>query len=187
MRALSIVSATVILAAGAALAPLVAAAQNAPDPHWIRDSGDTFCRIYNAFPEPGEKVVWKGPMCRYAEAANGEGELTWFKDGQWTIKESGKMVDGKMEGEWSRKFASGVTEKAYWIDGTRMPKGFSPPKADTYASSNAPADNSASAGSGYRPAPPPNAGDSYLETLKRQNRENCARASQGANIICNPQ
>jgi hypothetical protein len=164
-----------ILAVCLALAPGFAlAADHSGDEHWIQDARSG-CWIYNPYPESGESAAWEGQSCPYGEEANGVGTVTWFKYNAWTIAERGEMRDGLMNGEWIRRAASGESEHAFYVDGVRQQQ----EDADTDQGG----DSSGGDSGAYAPDP----GNDYLETLKRQNRENCERAAQGANIVCTPE
>lgn len=166
----------VLFGLGLALHPQFAAAyDHSGDPHWIRDS-TSGCWIFNAFPDTDESIVWTGPRCAYDEEAQGEGTVTWFKYSAWTLAEKGVLENGRMSGEWIRRFANGNVENSYWVDGVKQ--------QDTYADQGGDAPSESGDGSTYTPTYDSNA---YMETLKRQNRENCERAAKGANIICNPE
>jgi hypothetical protein len=143
------------------------------DPHWNRDD-QTGCWIYNPYPQSDEAVAWEGPSC-FGNEASGVGTVTWFLHGSWVIAEKGEMIAGKMNGPWIRRFSNGQSYDAYFVDGVEQQN-----TADEGGDS---ADQSGSSDS-YSPV---YNGDAYMETLKRQNRENCERAAQGANIICNPE
>lgn len=145
------------------------------DPHWNKDDS-TGCWIYNPYPQSDEAVAWEGSNCWGDGEANGVGTVTWFLHGSWVIAEKGEMRYGKMNGPWIRRFVNGNTEDSNWVDGVKQ--------EDSYADQG---DSSGDqGGSSYSYSPVYN-GDEYMETLKRQNRENCERAAQGANIICNPE
>lgn len=173
----------VVLGACLGLFPLPAAADHAGDPHWIQDLA-TQCWVFNPAPEPGEYITWTGHSCNaFSSEAYGDGTLSWKKPGgAWTIMEKGTMSKGKMTGQWTRNFADGRSELAFWSDGVMTWKGPVPE-----AGSQSTADSGGAGQGGSSSGSSANAGDAYLETLKRQNRENCARAAQGANIVCNPQ
>lgn len=163
------------LIVGLAFMPqLAAAADHTGDPHWIQDPSSG-CWVYNAYPQHDESMAWEGPGCSYGGEANGVGTVTWFQYNAWTLAEKGEMRDGLMNGGWIRRFKSGKIDESYWVDGVRQ--------EDTYADQGGDSDTGGG-GSTYTPTYDPNA---YMETLKRQNRENCERAAKGANIICYPE
>lgn len=157
-----------------ALCPQFAAAtDHSGEPHWIQDAA-TGCWIYNAEPQHDESIVWKGPNCAFGGEANGEGTVTWFQYNSWTLVEKGVLQDGKMSGAWIRRWPNGNSETSYWAEGVRQ--------QDNYADQGG--DSGGDQGSSYSPVYD---GNAYMETLKRQNRENCERAAKGADIACHPE
>lgn len=148
------------------------AADHSGDPHWIQDP-TSGCWIYNAEPQHDESMAWEGPSCGYGGEANGVGTVTWFQYNAWTLAEKGEMRGGLMQGDWIRRFKSGDVEHAFWVDGVRQ--------QPAYAEDGG---GSGDSSSGYSSVYDPNA---YMETLKRQNRENCERAAKGADIACHPE
>jgi len=160
-----------------AVAPqLAAASDHSGDPHWLKD-GSSGCWIYDAFPRSNESVAWEGPSCYLDGEANGEGTVTWFEYNSWTLAEKGVLQNGKMSGPWIRRWPNGNVEESNWVDGVKQ--------EDSYADQGG--DSSGDQGSSGDSYTPVYDGDAYMETLKRQNRENCERAAKGANIICNPE
>jgi len=159
-----------------ALAPWAARAMDhSGDAHWIQDPSSG-CWIYNAEPQHDEAMAWDGPGCSAGGEANGVGTVTWFQYNAWTLAEKGEMRGGLMQGDWIRRFKSGEVEHALWADGVRQ--------QPAYADDGGGSGDTGGGGSGYSSVYDPNA---YMETLKRQNRENCERAAQGANIACHPE
>jgi len=159
-----------------ALQPHVAAAMDhSGDPNWNKDDS-TGCWIYNPYPQSDEAVAWEGSSCWGDGEANGVGTVTWFLHGSWVIAEKGEMRGGKMYGMWIRRFSNGDSRDSYFVDSIEQ-------QQPAYADEGGDAGDQGS-GSTYTPVYD---GDAYMETLKRQNRENCERAAQGANIICNPE
>jgi hypothetical protein len=160
---------------GLVLAPcFAAAADHTGDPNWIHDSSSG-CWIYNANPQHDEAMAWEGPSCGYGQEANGVGTVTWFQYNQWQSAEKGEMQNGVMQGFWIRRYKNGDIDEANWIDGVRQEP------QQSYADDNS---SGGSSGSTYSPV---YNGDAYMDTLRRQNRENCERASKGADIPCHPE
>ena len=155
---------------------IAAAMDHSGDPHWNKDDS-TGCWIYNPYPQSDEAVAWEGSSCWGDGEASGIGTVTWFLHGSWVIAEKGEMRGGKMYGMWIRRFSSGESYDGYFVDSIEQQQ---PSTADAGGDSG---DQSGS-GDSYTPVYD---GDAYMETLKRQNRENCERAAKGANIICNPE
>lgn len=165
----------VVFAVSLAFSPHVAVAfDHSGDPHWNKDDS-TGCWIFNPYPQSDEAVAWEGQSCWGDGEASGIGTVTWFLHGSWVIAEKGEMRGGKMNGMWIRRFASGESYDSYFVDGIEQQQDTADQGGD-----------SGDQGNGYSYTPVYN-GDEYMETLKRQNRENCERAAQGANIICNPE
>lgn len=160
-----------------ALAPGVAAAtsEHAGDDHWIKDS-NSGCWIYNPTPQgSAETISWNGPECYFDSEANGRGSVTWYLDNRWMSVETGQMVHGYMEGSWERRYANGNVTNDMFVDSQLQTPG------QDYASQT---DDTSGSSSTYTPV---YNGDEYMETLRRQNRENCERAAQGYDVPCHPE
>lgn len=158
----------------ALLPSLALASDHTGDPNWIQDSSSS-CWVYNPSPQHDEAMAWEGPC--YDGEANGVGTVTWYQYNTWTSAEKGEMVNGVMQGYWIRRYRNGNVDEANWVDGARQ----DPTYADQGDDSSSGGDSSSST---YTPV---YNGDEYMDTLKRQNRENCERAAKGANIACYPE
>ena len=96
---------------------------------WISDTHG--CKLWNAFPRPGQSVTWSG-ACRDGYA-DGHGVAEWFKDGQFTGRAEGDSVAGKRTGKGVVVWADGGRYEGDFVDGKRTGKGvFVGPNGNRY-------------------------------------------------------
>ena len=82
------------------LAPMCTEASRGSDGDscWMELSSHPGCYVWNPNPQPNETVTWTGQCAQ--GMAQGFGTTTWRYDGGESVW-TGRMVDGKMEGEWT--------------------------------------------------------------------------------------
>ena len=88
----------------------------ADQPGWMADA-QTGCRVWNARPQPNERVTWSG-ACQNG-FAQGEGVEQWFQNGQPSIRYEGEFRHGKHNGHGVQTFADGSRYEGEFRDGTR--------------------------------------------------------------------
>lgn len=82
---------------------------------WLADER-TGCKIWNAYPEPGESATWDGPCVDgYAE---GTGTVQWFKDGEPNGRYEGERKSGKADGYGMNVWSNGDRYEGFWQDDT---------------------------------------------------------------------
>lgn len=82
---------------------------------WLVDERNG-CKIWNAYPEPGEAATWDGPCVDgYSE---GSGIVNWFKDGAANGRYEGERKGGKANGYGVNVWASGDRYEGFWKDDT---------------------------------------------------------------------
>ncbi|CAN5231923.1 hypothetical protein BH11PSE2_BH11PSE2_21560 [soil metagenome] len=182
MRQLTaLVAAGIVGAALALFASPAFAIDHSNDPHWIKDFKGG-CWLLNLFPTPGETAAWDGRACGADGEAQGYGAVTWFNASRtWTLVEQGSMVNGKMTGEWIRRWPGNRLQHSVWAEG-QMQEIVDDTAAPRSARSGSPAPN----GSSTSQAPAFDT-DQAARVRREQNRQNCERAAKGALITCNPQ
>ena len=81
---------------------------------WMEISQRPGCYVWNPSPQPGETVTWTGACA--GGKAQGTGTLTWAHDGG-VQPGTGRLVDGKRDGHWVDRFASGQVQEGPYLDG----------------------------------------------------------------------
>ena len=79
------------------------------------------CKIWNAYPEPGETFTWDGP-CKDG-FVDGSGILEWFRNGKFKVRYEGMVVAGKREGKATMRYADGSRYIGDFLGSERTGKG----------------------------------------------------------------
>ena len=81
----------------------------------------TGCKVWNAYPEPGETFTWDGP-CKDG-FVHGNGILEWFLKGKFKVRYEGLVVAGKREGKATMRYADGDRYIGDFVASERTGKG----------------------------------------------------------------
>ncbi len=89
-------------------------------PCWQEVANLPGCRIWNSYPKEEETVTWSGGCADGRAAGMGKETWRWKEDGQSkTDMYEGPYVDGKANGHWVERFASGNVLEGPYVDGKR--------------------------------------------------------------------
>ena len=104
------------------------------DRHWIKDTAHG-AYVWNPEPQDGESVRWDGGTVRDGNNlyAQGNGRLTWFKNGQVIQVDEGTFEHGKQHGKFKHTFKSGNVDYSNWNHGEEIPLNGSSTSADDQA------------------------------------------------------
>ena len=86
----------------------------ADGPCWIEVAQKPGCYVWNPNPQPAESVTWTGECAD--GLAQGGGTLTWTSDGSQQTG-TGRLQNGKHNGIWVIRFASGEVQEGPIVDG----------------------------------------------------------------------
>ncbi|MBS0550007.1 MAG: hypothetical protein JSR24_19815 [Proteobacteria bacterium] len=101
----------VVLAAGVAVAAIgVAQAENAPS-GWIPDP-KTGCKVWDAAPDPEERVTWSGDCA--GGMAEGKGTLQLFIGNKPGARYEGDMRNGRADGHGINTLPDGTRYEGAW-------------------------------------------------------------------------
>lgn len=97
--------------------------------HWIKDA-DTDIYLWNPEPQDGESISWSGSFVEDNghKFANGNGVLTWYRDGQVIQVDEGNFEHGRHHGQFKHTFKSGNVDYSNWNHGEEIPL---PPSANS--------------------------------------------------------
>ena len=73
------------------------------------------CYVWNPFPQTDETVTWTGACV--GGFAQGTGTITWVVSGREDSTSTGSLSDGKMNGNWIIRWASGNVEERRYVNG----------------------------------------------------------------------
>ena len=92
------------------------------DRHWIKDTANG-AYVWNPEPQDGESVRWDGGTVRDGNNlyAQGNGRLTWSKNGQVIQVDEGTFEHGKHHGKFKHTFKSGNVDYSNWNHGEEIP------------------------------------------------------------------
>ena len=82
---------------------------------WMEISQRPGCYVWNPFPQTDETVTWTGACVR--GFAQGTGTITWVVSGREGSTSTGSLRDGKMNGNWVIRWASGNVEERRYVNG----------------------------------------------------------------------
>ena len=85
---------------------------------WMEVTGQPDCHVWNHNLQPDEIVTWSG---KCAEGrADGEGTTRWVYDGgKKTLVATGRLMDGKVHGQWVLRWPDGKVEEGSYVDWKR--------------------------------------------------------------------
>ena len=85
---------------------------------WMEVTGKPDCHVWNHNLQPDEIVTWSG---KCAEGrADGEGTTRWVYDGgKKTLVATGRLMDGKVHGQWVLHWPDGKVEQGSYVDWKR--------------------------------------------------------------------
>ena len=83
---------------------------------WIEVENQPGCFLWNGAPQTDETVTWSGSCS--GGLPDGHGTERWRFDDGWSSN-TGRYVDGKMNGVWSFKSANGTEGKGPYVDGKK--------------------------------------------------------------------
>ena len=86
----------------------------ADQPGWAADA-QTGCRVWNARPQPNQRVTWSG-VCQNG-FAQGEGVEQWIENGQSGNRLEGQFRDGRLNGHGVFTVANGARFEGEFRDG----------------------------------------------------------------------
>lgn len=97
--------------------------------HWIKDE-NTDVYLWNPEPQDGESISWSGSFVEDDghKFANGNGVLTWYRDGQVIQVDEGAFEHGRHHGQFKHTFKSGNVDYSNWNHGEEIPL---PPSANS--------------------------------------------------------
>jgi hypothetical protein len=75
------------------------------------------CATSNPYPQGQESIRWTGG-CRDG-LLDGQGVLTWYRDGRWTERNEGTFRAGELHGDAITTFPDGSTIAGSYVDGRR--------------------------------------------------------------------
>ena len=101
---------------GAALEPKCAAMEEGAE-CWMELADEPGCYVWEDHNFPEQTVTWSGPCTEGVIV--GEGTLVWTKDGK-SNRSTGTASDGKQQGHWVLRFASGAVGEGPYVDGKRQ-------------------------------------------------------------------
>lgn len=81
---------------------------------WMEIARKSGCYVWNPNPQPAESVTWTGECA--AGLAHGAGTLAWTSDGNQQTA-TGRLQNGKHNGTWVTRFASGTVQEGPIVDG----------------------------------------------------------------------
>lgn len=92
------------------------------DRHWIKDTANG-AYVWNPEPQDGESVRWDGGTVRDGDNlyAQGNGKLTWYKNGQVIQVDEGTFEHGRHHGKFKHTFKSGNVDYSNWNHGEEIP------------------------------------------------------------------
>ena len=91
------------------------------------------CATSNPYPQGQESIRWTGG-CRNG-LLDGQGVLTWYRDGRWTERNEGSFRAGELNGNAVTTFPDGSTIAGTYIDGKRHGEFILARVNDTYSRS----------------------------------------------------
>ena len=95
--------------------------------------GDNKCATSNPYPQGQESIRWTGG-CRDG-MLDGQGVLTWYRDGRWTERNEGSFRAGELHGNAITTFPDGSTIGGTYVDGKRHGEFILSRVNDTYSRS----------------------------------------------------